>query len=192
MTAVTYSWCQMGSTRCLSHRLVGVDALWCFGLCGWGTHMTACHSSQPACICSFAYKVLITYHGWVTHDTVMLLFPLEIYSTLGETGNRNLKNMYLQIWWRVNGEISLRKRDIRESTGSNALWATGRKKGTEWIVTLTMELMVEIPTAKWRWPYRMTEEWVRMDQGDQTRLTLEFTNLQRKVVSVTKTPTRQY
>lgn len=31
-----------------------------------------------------------------------------------------------------------------------------------------------------------------MDQGDQTRLTLEFTNLQRKVVSVTKTPTRQY
>lgn len=35
---------------------------------------------------------------------------------------------------------------------------------------------------------RVTEEWVSVDQGDQTRLTLEFTHLQKKGVSMKKTP----
>lgn len=68
MTAVTYSWCHMGSARCLSHRFVGFDALWCFSLCGWGTHMTACHPSQSASHWNLlpAFADLLTKCWWPT------------------------------------------------------------------------------------------------------------------------------
>lgn len=165
MTAVMYNWCQMGSTRCLSHRLVGLM------LCGASADVGEAHT-WPFLVSQLATGIFCLYLliclqsvdnlPWVGHarHSHAVVSPWELTVLSEGAGNRNLKkNMYLQVWRWVNSEISLRKRDARESVGNNALWVTGRKKGMEWIVTLTMELMVEVPTATWRWPYRMTEEW---------------------------------